>query len=167
MNKLILKLNGINAKGIDLKIDGERVKPQKNKFGNRFFEYETEKETAHIAIKKYLEINSRAWLIWQMLFFFFSLLGILDVRPDKRCSVVDCEFEVPLKEDTKITLTMNYTKNEEKALKVEADTDVKEIKNVAYVDQKAKKRLKIVRVLKIFTVIAIVFAVAMLVVILS
>lgn len=156
MNKLNLKISGINAKGVDVRIDGEHVKITKNKFGNKVVEYETENPTVNIKIKKYLEINSRAWFFWQLLFFFVSLFGIFDIRQDKRCLVLDCEFEVKLEEITTMNISMNYAKSVEKALKVDCNAEVNEIKNLAYVDERAKKRMKIMRFVKIFIFVAII-----------
>ena len=159
MNKLNLKISGINAKGVDIRIDDKHVDIIKNKFGNRVVQYETENQTVNIKIKKYLEINSRAWLFWQLLFFFVSFFGIFDIRPDKRCLVLDCEFEVKLEEITTMNISMNYAKSVEKALKVDSNAEINEIKNVAYVDEKAKKRMKILRFVKISVVLAIIVSI--------
>lgn len=151
MNKLNMKINGVNTKGLDIKIDDKKVNLTKNKFGNKAVVYETENPTVNIKIKKYLEINSKAWFLWQMLFFFLSVFGIFDLRLDKRCVILDCEFEVKLEEITTLNLSMNYVKSLEKALKVDCNADVNEIKNVAYVDEQAKKRIKILKIAKICT----------------
>ena len=163
MNKLNMKISGINAKGIDIKVDDKKVKIVKNKFGNRVVEYETENPTVNIKIKKYLEINSRAWFFWQLLFFFVSFFGIFDIRADRRCVILDCEFDVKLEEITTLNISMNYAKSVEKALKIDSNAEVNEIKNVAYVDEKAKKRMKIMRFVKIFTVVAVVVAIGIII----
>ena len=162
MNKLNMKINGVNTRGLDIKIDDKKVNVLKNKYGNKAVIYETENPTVNIKIKKYLEINSRAWFFWQMLFFFLSVFGIFDFKLDKKCVVIDCEFEVKLEEITTLNLSMNYVKSLEKALKVDSNADIKEIKNVAYVDEKAKKRIKILKITKIFTLIALLILVIVL-----
>ena len=162
MNKLNMKINGVNTRGLDIKIDDKKVNVLKNKYGNKAVIYETENPTVNIKIKKYLEINSRAWFFWQMLFFFLSVFGIFDFKLDKKCVVIDCEFEVKLEEITTLNLSMNYVKSLEKALKVDSNADIKEIKNVAYVDEKAKKRMKILKITKIFTLIALLILVIVL-----
>lgn len=167
MNKLNMKINGVNTRGLDIKIDDKKVNLLKNKFGNKTVIYETENPTVNIKIKKYLEINSKAWLLWQMLFFFLSVFGIFDFKLDKKCVIIDCEFEVKLEEITTLNLSMNYMKSLEKALKVDSNADIKEIKNVAYVDEQAKKRMKVLKTTKICTFAGlIVLAVVLLVVLL-
>ena len=156
MNKLNMKINGVNTRGLDIKIDNKKVNLIKNKFGNKAVIYETENPTVNIKIKKYLEINSRAWFFWQMLFFFLSVFGIFDFKLDKTCMVIDCEYEVKLEEITTLNISMNYVRSLEKALKVDSNADVNEIKNIAYVEEKAKKRIKILKVTKVCTVIALI-----------
>lgn len=167
MNKLNMKINGVNTRGLDIKIDDKKVNLLKNKFGNKTVIYETENPTVNIKIKKYLEINSKLWLLWQMIFFFLSVFGIFDFKLDKKCVIIDCEFEVKLEEITTLNLSMNYMKSLEKALKVDSNADIKEIKNVAYVDEQAKKRMKVLKITKICTFAALlILAVVLLVVLL-
>ena len=167
MNKLNMKINGVNTRGLDIKIDDKKVNLLKNKFGNKAVIYETENPTVNIKIEKYLEINSKAWLLWQMLFFFLSVFGIFDFKLDKKCVIIDCEFEVKLEEITTLNISMNYVRSLEKALKVDSNADIKEIKNVAYVDEQAKKRMKVLKITKICTFAALlVLAVVLLVVLL-
>lgn len=162
-----MKINGVNTRGLDIKIDDKKVNLLKNKFGNKVVIYETENPTVNIKIKKYLEINSKAWLLWQMLFFFLSVFGIFDFKLDKKCVVIDCEFEVKLEEITTLNISMNYVRSLEKALKVDSNADVNEIKNIAYVDEKAKKRMKVLKITKICTFAALlVLAVVLLAVLL-
>lgn len=162
-----MKINGVNTRGLDIKIDDKKVNLLKNKFGNKTVIYETESPTVNIKIKKYLEINSKLWLLWQMIFFFLSVFGIFDFKLDKKCVIIDCEFEVKLEEITTLNLSMNYMKSLEKALKVDSNADIKEIKNVAYVDEQAKKRMKVLKITKICTFAALlILAVVLLVVLL-
>ena len=91
------------------------------------------------------------------------MFGIFDIRADKRCLILDCEFEVKLEDITTMNISMNYARTEEKALKVDSNADINEIKNIAYVDEQVKKRMKIMRLLKIFILIAFIVITAIII----
>ena len=155
MNKLTVKLNGYASKDTTFLVDGTKVKIKNNKFGNKVFEYQTEKSEVTIVIKRLLEINSRFWLAWQLLFFVISIFGIFDVRGSKGYFVVDCELKVKVQEDTQVTLKMNDSPQKTIACQVESNTEVEEIKNSYYIDEQAKKKGKKLVFAKIVTFLVI------------
>ena len=155
MNNLSVKLTGYASKDTMFLVDGQKVKFKNNKFGNRIFEYQTDKDYATITINRFLEINSKLWLFWQLLFFVISIFGIFDMRHAKGYFVVDCELKIKLTQDTQITLKMNDSPKNDFACTVVAEAEVEQIRNRYYVDEKAKKRGKILVFAKILTFIAI------------
>ncbi|MBQ8844773.1 MAG: hypothetical protein IJ008_02010 [Clostridia bacterium] len=148
MNELKLKLKGQRNFRPTICVDGKAVKFKKNKFGSIETKVATEKNSVEITIYKHLEIKSKLYILWYILYFFISIFGIFDVREDKKCIVYDCKFKVELNGTTSVDLTFNTSKDEA-ALAVESEANVEEIKNVTYVDQEAKKRMKIILGIKI------------------
>lgn len=151
MNKLTVKLNGYASKDTMFLVDGQKVKFKNNRFGNKEFVYQTEKSKVNITINRFLEINSKFWLLWQLLFFVISIFGIFDMRSSRGYFVVDCEMNVDVSEDTKLTLKMNDSPKNDYACTYECNTQVEEVKNQYYVDEKAQKRGKILVWAKILT----------------
>ena len=156
MDKLTVILNGYASKDTMFLIDGQKAKFKNNKFGNKEFEYQTEKSDATIIIKRFLEINSKFWLLWQLLFFVISVFGIFDMHGSKGYFVVDCEFKISLNEDTKVTLKMNDSPQKTTACQIECNTSYEEIKNQYFIDEQAKKRGKKLIFAKIITTLLII-----------
>lgn len=155
MKELSLKLTGAaNIKPI-INIDGNNVKFKKNKFDSFETKFSTDKDRVEISIYKFLEINGKLWFLMSMIFFIISLFGILDVRYERSCIVLDCKFVINLKEKSDIVITFNSLKDKGKAVEIKTDCDFEEISNNYYVDLKAKKRLKILLAVKILLWIAL------------
>ena len=74
-----------------------------------------------------------------MLFFVISLFGIFDRRLDKRCVIIDAEYNVNVNENSQIEFMLDYTKPES-VLKVQSNAEIEQVKNVSYVDKNLKKR---------------------------
>lgn len=165
MNKLNLKFRGGKLKDLLIQIDNDPIKFKQNKFGNFEYNYETEKDVVNIKIQRVLELQSKFWFLWQMLFFVISLFGIFDRRLDKRCVIIDAEYNVNVNENSQIEFMLDYTKPES-VLKVQSNAEIEQVKNVSYVDKNLKKRLKILRLTKIFTAIGVVILVGVLVIVL-
>lgn len=150
MSKLSLKVNGL-PKDVLIKIDNKKVKLKKNSFGNLGCEYSTDNQNVKITLQKFLEINNKFWWLWQIVYFVISIFGIFDYRLDKQCYVIDCEFDVQVSENTTLTLRYDGKTGKEKALQIETDANVTEIKNQFYVDENAKKRMKKLKFIKLAT----------------
>lgn len=155
MKDLELKIIGGQNLGEKIvSIDDKPVKVKNNKFGNIECQYQTENEKVNIKVYRALDVGGVLWFITQLFFFVISIFGIFDIRRKEKCIVVDFEAEVYLKEENKITLQFNPPQENEKAINVETDLTSKEISNNYYVDTKAKKTLKCLKITKIFLAVA-------------
>ena len=165
MNELNLKLAGCTYKQRpNIFIDGKEVKYNKDDFGNLVVNYKTEKDSVEVAICKYLEINSKLWFLMSIVFFFVSIFGIFDARYDKKCVVIDCKYNIKLKEKTDIKFTLcdvskNDLNNQGRGVVWEGDCQCEQIKNIGYTDQKARKRLKLMFWIKFLLWIALIVGV--------
>lgn len=168
MKTLNLNIKGNLNKDVVLQIDNQTVKPKKNSFGNYSVNYQTEKDCAVVSITKRHELESKLWFLWQMLFFFLSIFGIFDRRVDKTCKIIDIQLEVPMQDETNLTIVWNnYVKKGEKNLDIQCDTEVKEIKNEYFVDKTAKEKLKKLRIAKIISTILLALVVVFAIIICS
>lgn len=139
-----------------VKIDGKPVKFKKNKFGNLVYNHQTENETAKIEIFRQLDVGGVVWFFTQLFFFIISIFGIFDVHRRERCAIIDYSAEFTLKETNKLTLRINPVRENAQAVSVETDAEATEISNVYYVDNAAKKTLKLLLITKIVLAVAII-----------
>ena len=166
MNKLNFKFKGGKLRDLLIHIDDNQVILKKSKFNALEGSYETENTAVNIKIFRCLEVQSRFWFLWQMLFFFVSIFGIFDRRLDKKCLVLDAEFNVAVDENTNIEFALDYL-TKDRVLTYNSTGTVTEIKNMSYIDTKAKKRLKALKLTKIFTTIGCAFVAVLLIVLLT
>ena len=148
MNNVNLKITG----GVDLnpsiQIDNAPVKLKKNKYGSLEGCYQTDKSEIELVVCRYLELNSKLWLLMSLVFFFISLFGIFNPPYDKKCIQIDYSAKIKLKENNDLKIKISTQNVGDKAVEVESDTEVSEINNSFGVDAVAKKRLKIVRIIE-------------------
>jgi len=137
-------------------VDGKVVKKKKNKFGTPSYVVNTDKEKIEVAFYKYLEINGRLWFLMNIIYFFISLFGILDVGYDKNCVVIDSKFTIDVKDKSKTVFIVEKLVDSGKVMTVQSDTNVNEEKNIYYVDNKAKKKRKIAIATRIVLLVALV-----------
>lgn len=158
MNNLNIKIMGVSSKfHPHVMIDDKLVKYKKNKFGSYEINYQTEKDNVQLKIFKYLELQSKFWYLWALLTFIISVFGVFEPRYDKKCIVIDCTYNIKLKQDNKMIIKFKTVADEGKATDIEGDCEVEEIENKFYVDSVSKKRWKILLACKIVLwVIAIV-----------
>lgn len=157
-------MNDINIKLIDfgfvptLTIDGKVVKTKKNKFGARECDFETDKDTVEIAVFKYQEINGKLWWLLYFLFFVISLGGIFDIPFGRKIVSLTSKFVVKVSEVTDIKLYLNEDAmrngKSKNAIKVVCANEVETLQNTIFADKKAKKRIKIYRILKVVAWVA-------------
>ena len=156
MNRLFLKLINVMNVSPTILVDNKRVKPMKNEFGSYGINYETEKEEVEIKIYKYLEVNGRLWFLMHMIFFVISIFGLLDYRLDKRCTVIDCKLKIKVNENTNAELRFNSFADSGEAYELKTDAEYEEISNRYFVDKRAQKRLKILKITKLICWLALV-----------
>ncbi len=162
MRQLNLRIFGVNKFSPSVYIDGERINSKLNKHGNFEVTYQTEKEQVEVTVRKHLEIANKGWFLWSVIYFIFSLFGLFDVKFDKHCIVMDCKYRVTMAENTKLKLKVNLN-SKDKCITAECDTSVEELEYNCYVDKKAKKRIKVTKILRVFAGIALIIGVIFLI----
>lgn len=156
MKNIKLKIKGYGALKPTVKVDGKQMKFKKNEFGSFESQVQTDKDKVQIEIYRYLEINSRLWWLTQIFFFIISIFGILDPLKEKNCVVIDYKSELDLTnvESASVDLAINTAKNDGKAIELKSEAPCVEQTNEFYVDNKAKKRVKIMKFVKLFVFLA-------------
>ncbi len=150
MKNMNLKILGVSNKFKPyVMIDGKIVQYKRNNFGSYEINYQTEKDEINLKIFKFLELQSKFWILWALLSFIISILGVFEPWYEKKCLVVDCNFNLKLKEQQKIEIKFNNMAVEGRATEIKADCEVEEVENKYYIDKKAKTRWKILLAIKI------------------
>ena len=145
-----------------VKVDDKPVNLKRNKSGGLIGSCQTENHKVKIQVYRLLDVGGTLWFITQLLFFLVSIFGIFDARHKEKCVVMEYEADVELGENNSITLKLNQQKENEKAVTVETTLAVEELTNRYFVDTKAKKKLKWLKLSKLFLtlgIIAIIIAV--------
>lgn len=164
MNNLSLKLVNAGSFNPTILIDGKTVKQKKNKYGSYEINYSTANSKAEIRVYRYLELGGKLWPLMSLLFFVISVFGIFDIPYSKKSVVLDCCFNVDLSENTKVKFTFNDPAKTEKAITIESESNVQEIKNIFYVDKKVDLRRKILMIVKTVVWIGLALLVGILVI---
>ncbi len=149
MKNIELKLTG-NPKHMPVAhLDGQFVKFKKNEFGTHIVNYTTDKDEVELTLTKTLEISSKWWFLWAILYFFISLFGILDSGYPKDFVVVDCKYILKLDKDlNKFTIKSGANKDG-KQIAVESENEMQEVVNNSYFDKKLKRRWVVLLVAKL------------------
>lgn len=164
MNKLTLKVLNYQENKTFCTIDGKPLQFKKDQKGQAICDFETEQSSVEVKICRYLEVNSPFYILWQLLFFFVSILGIFDKPADRHCITLTYRATINLKEETFVKLKLNYLPSKKiGATVVETDTQVMESENVIWVDKNARKKVVLLRVLKIFIWVAFAFLIVFLI----
>lgn len=157
MRNLNIKITGVSSKFHPyMMIDGKKVKYKKNQFGFYEINYQTEKENVEMHIYKYLELQGKFWFLYALLSFIISVFGIFEPLYDKKCVVINCKFALKLNEQNEMKIQFNNMIKEGKAVDIESNFEVEELNNSYFVDEKAKKRWKILLAFKILVWIVLV-----------
>lgn len=157
MKELQIKLTGqLLAGNTVVAVDGEPVRFKKNEFGNIVSNYRTDKDRVNVKVFRMLDVGGIFWFLAQLFFFLISIFGIFDVHRKERCIVIDYEAEIELGEVNSLVLRVNRPQENSKAVEIETELSVREISNVYYVDAKAKKKLKALRIAKLILAAAVI-----------
>lgn len=155
MNKLNIKLISSGKTNPTVQIDGKTVAVKKNDQGNYVCEYETPNNSANVVISKYHELSSRHWLWMGILFLVISVFGLFDRIYEKDYIQYDCNLNIKLNNNS-TTFEGKLMNAPGVATKYKCSDEVEEISNLARVDQKIKKRRKILLALRVTMIIAFV-----------
>lgn len=160
MNELKLKLVAPNNVGYPLvRIDGETVTPKRNKYSNLEYNYQTDKQTVKIEVFRCMDTGGILWFIAQLFFFVISVFGLFDIHRRERCVTLEFAAEADLTETSVITLRCKPRKENAAAIETDTALVTRETVNRCYVDERARKKLRVLTVAKIITAIAVIAAV--------
>lgn len=139
-------------------IDDKKVEPTKNEFGNSIYHVQTEKESVNIKIYSYSELSSKLWYLMNILFFFISVFGIFDSRPNKSGLSLKAEYNVKLKEsNNNISLKYNFPLQAGKeAISFKEDLEAEKIENTYYIDEVEVKRFKRTKTIRWLTFLGVI-----------
>ena len=150
MREVNIRIRGADRIRPIIAVDGKQLKYKKNDFATYEAKFQTDKDKIEVCLYKYLEISGKLWWLMSIIFFLLSCFGIFDFVRDKKCIVVDCKFVLDLKssENNKFDIICNVIKDSGRAVEIETDYQFVEERNYFYIDQVAKKRLKIMKGIK-------------------
>ena len=152
LNTLNLKISGGTSLKPTIYVDGKILKYKKDNFGNLTTTYTTEKSSVLVEIKKLYDINGTLWFLTSLFFFIISIFGIFDLKPDKRCISIVASIKVNITNNSSLKIRFKPRNQTEKAFELEpTDCEVaEETNNNYFIDTVAKKRYKVMRIVKIF-----------------
>ena len=161
MKKLNVKLAGTSKKFQPyVVVEGQMIKLKKNEFGTFEGAFETEKDAVTVEVFRNLELLGKLWWLYSLISFIVSVLGIFEPWYDRKCIALECKCVVTLSEVSEMKINFNPLAKSGKAVVVETNSDVIEIKNAYYVDKKAKLRWRLLLAFKIVVwVVAIILVV--------
>lgn len=160
MKQLEIKLNGRLPQHLGVFIDNESVALKRDNYSGTAT-YSTEKEKVEVCIYSYLELNGPLWFLVSMFFFVISLFGIFAPRYDKKCVVCSVKFFLTLGEQETVNVkfippTVNGKEIGGRAVEVSSDFPFEVTENSYSVDMQAKKRRKILFVIKLILWLAVI-----------
>lgn len=136
-------------------IDGKLIFPKRNNFGNYTYTLKTNSDKVNLKIINVHELEGKLWFILSYLFFLISLLGIFDKKIDKSCKKVQYESTIDLIENSELTIEFpRLSKTSTETIISKGNVNEEVITNNFYIDNKLKKRIKILKIAKILTWIA-------------
>ena len=160
MRNVKLKFVGINSNFRPvIKVDGQIIKAKKNEFNSYEADYNTDNDNVEISIERNLELNAKLWWLYVIISFIISIFGLFEPPYDKKCIVIDCKFNVKLNDTNEIKLKFNTMNSQGKAVEIETQNQVDEIKNEYYVDKKAKTKRNIITLIKILIWIVLIIGI--------
>ncbi len=156
MNKIRIKsICNVNLNTIFL-IDGNEIKFKKNKYGNNICEYETEKDEVELNIFSIHELNGKFWFLFAFIFYIISFFGLLNPKYDKKCLDLKYKGKIKLRPNNELTVTFKKCLANQPALTFKGDCDIEDNETNVYMQNPVlKKKLKVLRLFKIITVLLI------------
>ena len=152
MNKLTLNLYKAFDVLPNVMINGKMVKMKKVKKATYYQTVcEVDTNIAKIEIFKFQEITSKLWFLMYFLYFIISVGGIFDIPFNRKPLTVQSIYEVDLTQDSVVNISMENDMKNNIATKIVTDLTYRQGINTCSLDLKAKKRIKIYRILKILT----------------
>ncbi len=158
MNKLFLSVSNLPAH-TDIFLDGKYFKPKKVKSQNPVIEYETLNSTVELTIKRYSHLNTRLWVLQEIIFFLISIFGIFDMRYGKFFYKANLKVVFDVSAETTAKIKFNAPLSNRPVINCTSENKVSQLENVFEIDNNLKKKHKILKIIKwLIVVVAIVVA---------
>jgi len=145
--------------------DGKPIK-YKTSYGHRIYSYETQGDSVEIEIYHYNEVALKHYILFHIIFFLISILGIFNKRYDKRCISVKYKAILKLNEASNVVAKYNGNFNKEGAIELETDLEYEVLENTKEKDLNAIKRLKKLKLIN-FLIIILLIAILITAIVLS
>lgn len=150
MRTLNIKLQGGLGLNPVVKIDGQILRTKRDGKATQQAVFKTEKDSVEVTVENTLEIMGPGWWFVQMFFFLFSCFGIFNPRMEKYNYRICYKSVVTLGNETNdMVLRFKQIKDKQPAIQIDGAQSVTEEINEYQVDEKAKKRRKILKVSRI------------------
>ena len=157
MNELFLTLRGSFRFRPAVYICGERV-PVRRVSGGYACSYGTQLRAVRVEVRRFFEVNAPFWLPVALLFYVLGCFGILAPSYDRRCLAPDLSFEVSLPGRSDVTLSFYTPREGMRAAEFASSVPYAERANVWYTDAQAKRRAKILRIVRAVMIVAALIA---------
>ena len=155
MSRLTVKMRGNSPLNPAITVDGKDCAVKRNQYGNKTVTVDSNSDYAEIRIFNVIAESSPLWVLYSLFFFFISVFGIFDVRENRKCFVIDVTIKVRLYGDTDFDVAYLPLNDGAKAVEIACDGDYSVENNVYSIDETAKKRRKIMLLVKIALWIAL------------
>ena len=140
MNNISLKIRGL-PKNTYVFLDDKLIKHKRDSFANKIYNCETEKSQISLKIYKVQDLALKHWWLNEIVYFIFSLFGLLDFRGKGGFYEISYEAILPL--DAKTEVMLNFDRKGEKAIVVnKSNIEIEEKENKKEINLVAKKRFK-------------------------
>lgn len=162
MKEISVKIKGVKNLNPILEIDGQHINIVKNQYGNYEGKFQTEKGRIDVKVYRVLEINSKLWFLKHLFYYIISIFGLLDTRREKKFIVIDCQFQVDLQNTDQVSIELSAQKmlDQGRAFEIVSNSTVAEHTNTYFVDKKAKKRNRLLRVFKVIVFLGTICGIA-------
>lgn len=155
MSKISIKTRGSSSLNPIILFDGKEGSVKRNRFGSATHTADVSSSYAEIRIYNIIAESSPLWFLVSLFFFIISAFGIFDVKENRKCFAIDATIKIRLNGDANLELAYLPLGDGAPALEVKGDCDFTVENNVYSVDEVAKKRRKIMLLVKIALWIAL------------
>lgn len=149
MNVINVSLKPDTKTAPALFLDGKAARLKKSKGGGLFCTYETENDAAELCLCTLNEAASRWFWLTAVFFFIISCFGIFDARYEKTCRAVRYKCVLHLNGTVDVALKSYTQAVGFRSVECACSCPFEETENVCFTDEKAKKRLKRFKTIKI------------------
>lgn len=141
-----------------------KIMSLKEKNGKKYISYKTDNEYIELAVTKNTDMNSNLWILWQIIYLIISVFGLFDFGTNKKCLVMKSRIKIKAYESAEIIVKINSHTKSDRAVEIESQGEYEELENDQYIDEVARRRVKIMRLIKILIWIGLIILISVLVI---